>query len=53
MHVYLLLLQDLLLFERRFWFRQIICYHLNVHGKIIIVFLSLRLLLPTFFERFG
>ena len=53
MYVYLSLLRDLLLFERRFWLGQIIYYYLNVHGKIIIFFLSLRLLLPIFSEHCG
>ena len=53
MYVYLSLFPDLLLFERRFWSGQIIYYHFNVHGKIIIAFISLRLLLPIFFESFG
>ena len=53
LYVYLSLLRDLLLFERRFWLGQIIYYYLNVHGKIIIFFLSLRLLLPIFSERCG
>ena len=53
MYVYLSLLPDLLLLERRFCFGQTINYHLNVDGKIIIAFISLRLLLPIFFESFG
>ena len=50
MYVSSSLLPDLLLVERKVWFGLIICYHLNVHGEIIILNVHGKII---FFESFG